>query len=166
MVLAAIPVPMAVVASEVTLATEARESELPAFPGRGSHGSPLPSEPKAPREDVAELGSGRPAVAQVDEVVEITSHDEADVPAEPSVPLRQPTGDVTVEPLVPSHGLAVVQSVAGTSGGSVVSPRDLAVAWLEAGPSSKVPEGDLEWSCPEHPASAQFVLRDSREHQL
>ena len=52
-VLAAIPVPMAVVASEVTLAAEARETELPALPGRGSRGSPLPSEPKAPREDVA-----------------------------------------------------------------------------------------------------------------
>ena len=87
LVLAAISVPMAAVASEVTLAAEARKSELPALPGRGSRGSPLPSEPKAPREDVAGPRSRRPVVAQVDEVVEIPSDDEADVPAEPSVPL-------------------------------------------------------------------------------
>ena len=86
-VLAAIPVSMAVVASEVTLVVEARETELPALPGRESRGSPLSSEPKAPREDVARPGSGCPAVAQVDEVVEIPSDDEADVPAKPSVPL-------------------------------------------------------------------------------
>ena len=47
-----------------------------------------------------------------------------------------------------------------------MSPRDLAVARLEAGPSGEVPEGDLKWPYPEHPASAWFVLRDSREHQL
>ena len=84
-------------------------------------------------------------------MVEIPSDDEADVPAEPSMPL---------------WSLAVVQSVAGTSGGPVVSPRDLAVAQLVAEPSSKVPEGDLEWPCPEHPANAWFVLRDSWDHQL
>ena len=100
---------------------------------------------------------------QVDEVVEIPSDDEADVPAEPSVPLRQPAGDVTAEPLVPSRSLVVVQSVAGTSSGPVVSPRDLAVAQSEVGPSGEVPEGDLEWPCPEHPASVRFVLWDSRE---
>ena len=86
-----------------------------------------------------------------------------DVTVEPLVPLRQPASDVTVEPSVPSWGLAMVQSVAGTSGGPVVSPRDLAVARLEAGPSGEVPEGDLEWPCPEHPASVRFVLQDSRE---
>ena len=74
------------------------------------------------------------------------------------MPLRQPAGDVTVEPLVPSRGLAVVQSVAGTSSGPVVSPRDLAVARLEAGPSGEVPEGDLEWPCLEHPANAWVIL--------
>ena len=62
-VLAAIPVPMAVVAPEVTLTVEARETKLPALPGRGSRGSPLPLEPKAPGEDVAGPGSGRPAAA-------------------------------------------------------------------------------------------------------
>ena len=59
LVLVAIPVPMAVVALEVTLAAEARETELPTLPGRGSRGSPLPSEPKALREDVAGPGLGR-----------------------------------------------------------------------------------------------------------
>ena len=165
-VLAAIPVPIVMVASEVTLAVEPRDTELPALPGRGSRGSPLPSEPKAPGEDVAGPGSGRLATAQVNEVAEIPSDDEADVPAEPSVPLRQHAGDVMAEPLVPSWGLAVVQSVAGTSGRLVVSPRDLVVARLEAGPSGEVPEGDLEWPCPEHLASARFVLWDSRERQL
>jgi len=116
--------------------------------------------------DVARLGLGRPAVAHANEVVEIPSDDKADVIAEPLVPLRQPVGDVTAEPLAPSRGLAVVQSVAGTYGGLVVSLRDLTVVRLEAGPSSKVPEGDLEWPCPEHPASVQFVLRDSQERQL
>ena len=160
-VLAAISVLMAVVASEVTLTMEARESELPALPGRGSRGSPLPSEPKAPREDVVGPGSRVPVAVQVDEVVEIPFDDEADVLAEPSVPLRQPTGDVMAEPLVPSRGLAVVQSVVEPSGGLVVSRQDLVVARLEARPSGEVPEGDLEWPCPEHPASARFALRDS-----
>ena len=67
---------------------------------------------------------------------------------------------------MPSQSLAVVQSVAGTSSELVVSPWDLAVARLEAGPFGEVPEGDLEWPCPEHPASARFVLWDSRERQL
>ena len=59
-VLAAIPVPMA---SEVTLAAEARDTELPALLGGGSRGSPLPSESKAPGEDVARPGLGRLAAA-------------------------------------------------------------------------------------------------------
>ena len=101
-VFAVISVLMEMVASEVTLVAEARDTELPALPGRGSCGSPLPSEPKAPGEDVVGTGSGSPAAAQANEVVEIPSNDEADVSAEPSVPLWQPTGDVTVEPLVPS----------------------------------------------------------------
>ena len=62
-VLATIPMPMATVASEVTLTAEARDTKLPALPGRGSRGSPLPLEPKAPGEDVAGLGSGHPTVA-------------------------------------------------------------------------------------------------------
>ena len=165
-VLAAIPVLMVTVASKVNLAVEARDTELPALPGGGSRGSPLPSEPKAPGEDVAGSGSGRLAAAQANEVVEILSDDKADVSAKPSVPLRQPAGDVMAEPLVSSWGVAVVQSVAGTSSGPVVSPRDLAVARLEAGPSNKVPEGDLEWRCPEHPTNMWFIIRDSRERQL
>ena len=56
MLLAAIPVPMAGVASEVTLAAlpppvaveETREGELPISPGGGTHGLSLLSEPKAP----------------------------------------------------------------------------------------------------------------------
>ena len=49
--------------------------------------------------------------------------------------------DDTVEPPVSSRELAVVRSVAGPSGG--------------------LPEGDLEWPCPEDPAKVRFVLRDS-----
>ena len=48
----------------------------------------------------------------------------------------------------------------------MVSPWDLVVARLEARPSGEVPKGDLEWPYPEHPASARFILRDSRERQL
>ena len=158
LVLEAIPVPMAVVVSKVTLVAEARETKLPALSGRGSHGSPLPSEPKVPREDVAGLGLGRPVAAQVDEVVDIPSDDEADVLAVPLVLLQQPIGDVTAGLLVPSRSLAVVQSVAGTSSGPVVSTRDLVVARLEAGPSGEVPEGDLEWPCPKHPVNVLFIL--------
>ena len=44
LVLVAIPVLMAAVASKVTLTAEARETELPALLGRGSRGSPLPLE--------------------------------------------------------------------------------------------------------------------------
>ena len=70
-VLATIPVPMATVVSEVTLAAspppvaveEARDTELPALLDGGSRGSPLPSKPKAPGDDVAGLGSGHPTVA-------------------------------------------------------------------------------------------------------
>ena len=36
----------------------------------------------------------------------------------------------------------------------------------EAGPSGGLPEGDLEWPCPEYPTKVQFVLRDSQECQL
>ncbi|XP_066365354.1 uncharacterized protein [Miscanthus floridulus] len=48
----------------------------------------------------------------------------------------------------------------------VVSPRELVVAWSEAGPSGGLSEGDLEWPFPEDPSKARFVLRDSRERQL
>ena len=44
-----------------------------------------------------------------------------------------------------------------------VSSRELAVVQSEAGPSSSPSEGDLEWSFPEDPSKAMFVLRDSRE---
>ena len=37
---------------------------------------------------------------------------------------------------------------------------------MEAGPSGGSSEGDLEWSFPEDPSKARFVLRDSRERQL
>ena len=47
-----------------------------------------------------------------------------------------------------------------------VSSRELAVVQSEAGPSSGLPEGDLEWPCPEDLAKAWFVLRDSQECQL
>ena len=50
--------------------------------------------------------------------------------------------------------------------GPPVSPRELAVVQSEAGPSGGLPKGDLEWLCPEDPAKAWFVLRDSRECQL
>jgi len=45
-----------------------------------------------------------------------------------------------------------------------VSSRELAVVPSEAGPSGRLPEGDLEWPCPEDPAKVQFILRDSQEH--
>ena len=42
-----------------------------------------------------------------------------------------------------------------------VSSQELAVVRSEVGPSGGLPEGDLEWPCPEDPAKVRFVLRDS-----
>ena len=42
-----------------------------------------------------------------------------------------------------------------------VSSRELAVVQSEAGPSNGLPEGDLEWPCPEDLAKVRFVLWDS-----
>ena len=38
---------------------------------------------------------------------------------------------------------------------------ELAVVQSEAGPSGALPEGDLEWTCPEDRSKVRFVLRDS-----
>ena len=54
--------------------------------------------------------------------------------------------DVVVELLVPSWELAVVRSEAGRSNG--------------------LPEGDLEWPCPEDPSKVWFILLDSQECHL
>ena len=37
---------------------------------------------------------------------------------------------------------------------------------MEAGPSSGLSEGDLEWPYPDDPAKVRFILRDSQECQL
>ena len=42
-----------------------------------------------------------------------------------------------------------------------VSSRDLVVVRSKAGPSGGLPEGDLEWPCPEDPTKVRFILRDS-----
>ena len=47
-----------------------------------------------------------------------------------------------------------------------VSSRELAVVRSEAGPSGGLPEGDLEWPCPEDPAKVLFILWASQESQL
>ena len=47
-----------------------------------------------------------------------------------------------------------------------VSSRELAVVQSEAGSSGGLPEGDLEWPCPEDPSKVWFVLWDSQECQL
>ena len=137
--LASILVPSAGVTSEVTLMAppppatveEERETKLPASPGRGLHGSPSWSEPKAPGENAARTESERPTAVHAREVVDILSDGEADDAAEPSVSLQE---------------LAAVQP--------------------EARPSGGLPEGDLEWPCPEDMAKVRFVLRDSQECQL
>ena len=133
-VLAAILVLTAEVASEVTpvappppaTTEEERETELPASPGGGLHGSPSWSEPKVPGENVSGTESERPAVARATEVVEIPSDDGAD--------------DMVELP---------------------VSSREMVVVQSEARPSSRLPEGDLEWPCPKGPAKVRFVLQDS-----
>ena len=48
----------------------------------------------------------------------------------------------------------------------LVSSRELAVVQSKAGPSSGLPEGDLEWPYPEDPIKVWFILRDSQECQL
>ena len=95
--LAAIPVPMAGAALEVTLVAppplvavdEERETELPASPCGGLHGSPSRSEPKALRGDMAGMELKRPAAARATEVVEIPSDDEADDMVELPVSSRE-----------------------------------------------------------------------------
>ena len=47
--------------------------------------------------------------------------------------------------------------------GPPASSRERAVVQSEAGPSGGLPEGDLEWPCPDDPANVWFVLRDSQE---
>ena len=42
-----------------------------------------------------------------------------------------------------------------------MSSRELAMVRSEAVPSGGLPEGDLEWPCPEDPAKVWFVLQDS-----
>ena len=134
--LAVILLLMVEVTSEVTLMAppplvaveEERETELPASPGGGLHGSPSWSELKAPGGDVARTESERPAAARSPDVVEILSDDEA---------------DDMVELPMSSQELAVVQS--------------------EAGPSDRLPKGDLDWPCPEDPVKVRFILRDSKE---
>ena len=92
-VLAAIPMPMVGVTSEVTLAAppppvaveETREGELPISSGGGPHDLSLPSEPKAPEGRATKMELGRLAAFHVDEVVEIPSDDEADIAAGPPV---------------------------------------------------------------------------------
>jgi len=132
--LAVIPVPMAEVTSEVTLAAlpppaaveEEREIELPASPGGGLHGSPSWSEPKAPGESTDGKEPERPAAVRATEVVDILSNDEVDDMAEPPV-----------------------------------SSRELAVVQSEAGPSGGLPEGDLESPYLEDLTKVRFILRDS-----
>ena len=148
-VLVAILVPMAGVASKVTLAApptpvmveEMREGELPISSGGGPHDLSLPSKPKAPEGSVARMELGCAAVSRGNEVVDIPSDDEADAMAKPR--------ELEVSP----WELAV-------------SPRELAVVQSEAGPSDISSEGDLEWAFLEDPSKARFILRDSREHQL
>ena len=124
-VLAAIPVLMAGVASEVTLAAlpppvmveETREGELPISPGGGTHGLSLPSEPEAPGGRAAGMELGRPVASHANEVVEIPSDDEADIAAGPPVSQRE----------------------------LEVSPRELAVVQPEDGSFGGPPVNDLEW---------------------
>ena len=141
----AIPVPTTGVVMEVTLAApppsvveETREDEVPASIGGGLHDLPLPSGPKALEGSVAGTESGHPVASRANEVVEIPSDDEA---------------NTAVEPLVSPREL-------------VVSPRELAVVQSEARPSGGPSEGNLEWSFPEDPSKAMFVLWDSWERQL
>ena len=42
-----------------------------------------------------------------------------------------------------------------------VLSRELAVVQSEFGPSGGLPEGDLEWPCPEELSKVRFILRDS-----
>ena len=69
-----------------------------------------------------------------------------------------------------SHANMVVEILSNNEMDTVVdppvSPQELAVVRLEAGPSGGSSEGDLEWPFPEDPLQVRFVLRDSREHQL
>ena len=72
--------------------------------------------------------------------------------------------------LVAVHATEVVDIPSDDEADDMADPPasswELAVVQSEAGPSGGVPEGDLEWPCPEDPAKVQFVLWDSQECQL
>ena len=69
-----------------------------------------------------------------------------------------------------SYANVVVEILSDDEADTVADPPvllwELVVVWLEAGPSDGSSEGDLEWSFPEDPSKARFVLWDSQEHQL
>ena len=87
--------------------------------------------------------------------------------------LKAPEGSVAGTELgrpAASHANEVVEILSDDETDTVVdplvSPRELVVVRLEAGPSGGSSEGDLEWPCPKDPSRAWFVLWDSQEHQL
>ena len=82
---------------------ETRGGELPTLPGGGLHDLSLLSEPKVLEGSMAGTELGRPAVSHANEVLKISSDDEADTVAEP--------------PVSPWE-LVVVRSEAGPFGGS------------------------------------------------
>jgi len=64
-----------------------------------------------------------------------------------------------------SHATEVVEIPSDNEADDVVElpvpSQELAMVQSEARPSSGLPEGDLEWPCPEDPSKVWFVLRDS-----
>ena len=89
---------------------EMREGELPISSGGGTRGLSLLSEPKAPEGSAAGTELGCPVVSHANEVVEISSDDEADIAAGPPAS---------------SQELVVVQPEAGPSG----RPPEVDLEW-------------------------------------
>ncbi|XP_066357595.1 uncharacterized protein [Miscanthus floridulus] len=145
--MAAIPVVMVEVGSEVTLAIppptataeERRETGLPASPDRGTHGSPSWSKLEVSGGDAARPEVEHPPAGHGVEVVEIPYSDEAGTRVEPPA-------------IPPSQELAVVRS-----------SHDVAAAR----PSNELgATRELVWPYPGDPRKARFILRDEKEVAL
>jgi len=89
--------------------------------------------------------------------------------SELKTPRRDATGTESERPLA-AHAMDVVEIPSNDEADDAVElpvpSRELAVVRSEAGPFGGLPEGDLEWPCPEDPSKVQFILWDSQECQL
>ena len=88
---------------------------------------------------------------------------------EPKAPEGDVAGTESERPVV-AYAPEVVDILSDDEVEAVAEPptlsRELVVVRSEARPFGGLPEGDLEWPCPDQPTKVWFVLQDSQECQL